>query len=127
MRRLRPIPVPIGIAVLATVLLTWPFSESYWTSYLYDGPSAETQGDPTYISAPGSDLIGHRFLYGRFGIEDPASFVEALFAVMIAIAIYVLISRHLGPRYSRDTLCRRCRSVLRGLSEAKCPTCGEPI
>jgi hypothetical protein len=49
--------------------------------------------------------------------------------LLIAFAAYGLLTRRLGPRppSEKETLCRKCGYILRGISEPRCPECGERI
>jgi hypothetical protein len=40
---------------------------------------------------------------------------------------YALLTHYLGPRTDLETRCRKCRYILRGISEPRCPECGERI
>jgi uncharacterized paraquat-inducible protein A len=51
-----------------------------------------------------------------------------LFTTMPGMTIYALLTRRLGPPVPDGELhCRRCNHILRGLSEPRCPECGEAI
>ncbi len=45
---------------------------------------------------------------------------------LVAIVVVSLVLRN-ARRSPRETRCRRCGQVLFGLTEPKCPQCGEPI
>ena len=47
----------------------------------------------------------------------------------IAFLIYGLYTRYLGPSEQTDneTRCRKCQYILKGISEPRCPECGERI
>jgi hypothetical protein len=49
--------------------------------------------------------------------------------VGLAFIVYGVLTRLAGPSLPRDpeTRCRRCNYILRGLSEPRCPECGERI
>ena len=49
--------------------------------------------------------------------------------VLIAVATYAVFTRYLGPRILPDgeTRCRKCGYILRGITETRCPECGERI
>jgi hypothetical protein len=48
---------------------------------------------------------------------------------LLAFTVYGLLTRFLGPRstHNGETRCRKCRYILRGISEPRCPECGERI
>jgi hypothetical protein len=49
--------------------------------------------------------------------------------LLIAFAVYGLLTWRLGSRAPTDgeTRCRECGYILRGISEPRCPECGERI
>jgi hypothetical protein len=48
--------------------------------------------------------------------------------LVVVLGIYGLLTRWLGGRLPDGELhCRRCDHILRGLSEPRCPECGEAI
>lgn len=114
------------VAVLATVLILWPFSSFFWCMNLSGAPTQESQGHPTYTSAPQTKIAIHS--WQEWGLEDPASFVETGFATAICLLFFALISLFRKSHLRRDeTLCRKCRAVLRELTNPACPRCGEQI
>ena len=47
---------------------------------------------------------------------------------IIALGTFGLVSRFLGPnKRANETRCRKCNYILRGLTEPRCPECGERI
>ena len=45
-----------------------------------------------------------------------------------AILVYGIITYRWGPRLlDNETRCRRCGYILKGISEPRCPECGEKI
>lgn len=51
----------------------------------------------------------------------------ALAMLSMPVAIYALLTWRVGPRPDEETRCRRCRYILRGITEPRCPECGERI
>ena len=47
--------------------------------------------------------------------------------VLVMLAIYGLVSYFLKCPRDRETRCRKCQYILRGISEPRCPECGERI
>jgi hypothetical protein len=48
--------------------------------------------------------------------------------VLTAFGVYWLLTRWLGGSHADGELhCRKCGYILRGISEPRCPECGEPI
>ena len=77
-------------------------------------------------------LVGaEEFLSKYFG--SPIPFPAAiLFGIIIpqslCILIYSYLTRWLGPNlFDGETRCRKCGYILRGISEPRCPECGERI
>jgi hypothetical protein len=80
-------------------------------------------------------------LYIRYSIADAiydivASYLGYAAAQLIIfipiligiIAIYGILTYRYGPRpIDRETRCRKCQYILRGISEPRCPECGEQI
>ena len=67
----------------------------------------------------------------RWGWESGVAATIAWFApvLLIAFSVYGLLTWWLGPRGSLDgeTRCRKCGYILRGITEPRCPECGERI
>ncbi len=54
--------------------------------------------------------------------------VLVLLAIVPGMVAYGLLTHHFGPQASdRESRCRQCGYILRGLSEPRCPECGEAI
>jgi len=80
-------------------------------------------------------------LYTRFSIADaiysmaafylgylPARLIIFIPVLIVPIAIYGVLTYRYGPRpIDRETRCRKCGYILRGISEPRCPECGERI
>ena len=49
--------------------------------------------------------------------------------LLVAFVAYGLLTRYFGPKHLRpsETYCRKCGYILRGISEPRCPECGERI
>jgi hypothetical protein len=58
-----------------------------------------------------------------------AGIAYALPEILLAVSIYALLTWWVGPKSSApgETRCRKCDYILRGLSEPRCPECGERI
>jgi len=77
--------------------------------------------------------------YVRELIEEPlgGGLVASVVAICIAFGIpqaaaclgtYGLVTWRWGPKpHQAETRCRRCGYILRGISEPRCPECGEQI
>ncbi len=125
MRRVLPMWACVLISVLGAVMICWPFSSFYWCLWDSAPASPESGGHPTYISGTGAELTNQ--FYEWIGIEEPAAYLDAQIGAILAIAIFAMIWRFFGARHSRETHCRQCRGILRGLRAPACPACGEPL
>ena len=48
--------------------------------------------------------------------------------ITIAVMLYAMLSRFAGPaQVTNETRCRKCDYILRGITEPRCPECGERI
>lgn len=45
----------------------------------------------------------------------------------VAVVLFGLLRRRYAQRYETETVCRKCRYILRGISTPRCPECGERI
>jgi hypothetical protein len=74
-------------------------------------------------------ITGRKTASGQWLISAEFIAVALLSAVLVAIALGLDAAlRKAGGRDADDLPhCRRCDHILRGLSEPRCPECGEPI
>jgi high-affinity Fe2+/Pb2+ permease len=60
--------------------------------------------------------------------EGIAGICMCILPAIIAVSVYhKLLLRSGWNRPDRETHCRKCRYILRGISEPRCPECGERI
>lgn len=83
---------------------------------------------------PGDSLFLHMFGRLQQSMTDDWAFgvVSTVFygipAMAAALAAYGFLTRTgAGRQPDRELHCRRCHHILRGLSEPRCPECGEAI
>jgi uncharacterized paraquat-inducible protein A len=59
----------------------------------------------------------------------PFGIALRLFSLLLPIALYALLTHIFPgqPQRDRETRCRRCDYILRGIPEPRCPECGEQI
>jgi len=112
-----------SVSVLVPFAVYMPFSRFTWWSFLVQGPSAATGGDPVYVMAPVAGISFIVVFVDRFGIAVG----EAVVASSLAILIFTALTYLFGERKNHETRCRKCRQVLRGLTAPCCPRCGEPL
>lgn len=63
--------------------------------------------------------MGQKGMFVVFGLLLPMT---------AAIATYAFVTWRWGPRVSEaETRCRKCGYILRGLTQPRCPECGEQI
>ena len=84
-------------------------------------------------------LVGHALLIliYHFGFPGKTSAIRQMYSVIIshcctgavAIGFYVVLTRYWGPEaiFDRETRCRACGYILKGIIEPRCPECGERI
>ena len=96
-----------GGTLLVSVLLWKPIDAAYWWLVGHWGAST---GMPVLADAAASLIL----------FELP---------VLIAGLVgYGVVTRLFGPtRREAETRCRKCDYILRGLTEPRCPECGERI
>jgi hypothetical protein len=74
-----------------------------------------------------------RYALGRTGLPDVAAsgisyFIWGLSPSLGALLAYGLLTRWFGPASADGELhCRKCGYILRGISQPRCPECGEAI
>jgi hypothetical protein len=65
------------------------------------------------------------------GPDDSPAYILSLLLVpqLVAIFVYGYLTRYYGQQavLERETRCRKCEYILRGISEPRCPECGERI
>jgi hypothetical protein len=112
------------LALAMTMLCLWPCMSFYWCLVQVIAPTPQAP-DPTTISSP-IPLISLATL-SRLGVDDTAGIAQATVATLLAILFYTMITRWSGHTAPAESLCRRCRNVLRGIASPQCPICGEPL
>ncbi|UCG16144.1 MAG: hypothetical protein JSV19_12700 [Phycisphaerales bacterium] len=56
------------------------------------------------------------------------SITRSIVPLIIAVCVYGLLTARYGPKaHDRETRCRECGYILRGITEPRCPECGERI
>jgi hypothetical protein len=61
------------------------------------------------------------------GYPDPRIYIPLACALTFAACVGWLVVGLSGRRRDGETRCRRCGYILRGISEPRCPECGERI
>lgn len=114
-------------AVLAVLLVTGAiagmFGEFYWTLYDLIPYDPVTGAHPEFISTPVSELT--RPIADHTWRVLPG-LTEMLIGSAAGIAVFVLLGGRRACLHC-ETLCGHCGSILRGLTEATCPKCGQPL
>src|SRR5687768_9798309 len=81
------------------------------------------------ISHPITELVKTiSIVHGR-GFARVYSTFYLLVTLIIAFLVYGILTRYFGPfkRTDKETRCRKCQYILKGISEPICPECGERI
>ena len=67
--------------------------------------------------------------FGRQGAAFAMMAIAGAFPAVVAVGVFTFVDRY--ARAQRDgemeTRCRKCRHILRGITEPQCPECGERI
>lgn len=63
------------------------------------------------------------------GLALIVGIVFCIIPLVLTLLFYGYLTRRYGPRADSDrqTRCRQCGYILRGISEPRCPECGERI
>jgi hypothetical protein len=69
------------------------------------------------LSSPGDDLLANLI----WTLTLPL-------VALSAVVVFAVLTRYLGSSFrNHETRCRKCGYILRGISEPRCPECGERI
>jgi hypothetical protein len=90
-------------------------------------PLAAMAGFGTGMAAHFVDLLGRLPWGNPECIASGRGIAATLVAASSAVALYVGLTRWTLPVPDGETRCRRCRYILRGISEPRCPECGERL
>jgi len=68
-------------------------------------------------------------VFGMAGLDRSAIVTTRLIGFIAPLAVFGLLTHYLGSKRLRDseTRCRKCGYILRGITEPRCPECGERI
>lgn len=74
-------------------------------------------------------MVAVEFYAVVFGIPDVASgLLLTTIPALLAIILYAWLTKRFGPEcIGPETRCRKCGYILRGITEPRCPECGERI
>ena len=124
MQRRKSKQLRAALALSLAMLVLWPLMDFLWCSTQKIAPTAQAP-DPTTISAPIPKIS--LATLSRLGYDDNTAFVQAVLATILATLFYCLLTRRASQQSASQTLCRRCKGILRGLTSPQCPACGEPL
>ena len=83
------------------------------------------------IGAASNYILAGAAIIIRLGADVPDRLVIPVYFLLApvpAVAAWGFVNRRFGLSVPDGELhCRRCNHILRGLSEPRCPECGEPI
>lgn len=112
-------------ALTALLLLpaALPMADYNWCLYDLVPYNAETEAHPEYISAPVAPWA-YTMTDWMWRIFPGA--IEMMAAALAAIGLFIMLG---GRRASLrlETRCGHCATILRNLTEAKCPNCGQAL
>jgi hypothetical protein len=82
-----------------------------------------------YLTVDESIRAGSRYDFVDSVIASLKGIPFSLLFYALPIAIYVFLTYRYGPTriLERETRCRKCGYILRGITEPRCPECGERI
>jgi len=146
MKRGWPSWLRVLLAVVAAVLVQWPYAGWHWHSKVATGPgllSLSPTGSIVRQSCAMSlvtDYLAARVLYRSeqgpiWGLWPDAgrnltfALSTTLLPAVVGLLTYLVLTRRFGPPADEDiqVRCRRCDYILAGLTEPRCPECGETI
>lgn len=146
MKRTLPTWLRVLLAVIAAVLVQWPYAGWHWHSEVATGPgllSLSPTGSIVQLDSAMSliaDYLCVRVL--RYPAEGPIwrlwpqsgwnltfALSTALLPAVVGLLTYLVLTRRFGPLTDEDlqTRCRKCDYILAGITEPRCTECGERI
>jgi len=84
------------------------------------------------VIAPAWSLAIINALTGPLGSQGAVFATVAIFSALpatVAVGVFTAVDRYLCAKEGGEfeTRCRKCRYILRGITEPRCPECGEKI
>ena len=143
-RTVWPAWLRVVVAVGFTVALYWPYAAWYWHA-------RPATGRGLYALSPTGSVVWREstltlvmgYLHDRVRIWPPLrgwsggeaearlclTLATVLPSGLVGLGVYMILTRWRGPIAGHDpyTRCRKCQYILAGLSEPRCPECGEAI
>ena len=109
----RTLTFRIALSVLVFWLLTLPMfrAHDWWTDYWFEAISPLMTRLGKGIASNGVYMIG-------FAIE---------FTAPMVIALFLFHRTALRPKADGYTRCGKCTHILKGLTEPRCPECGDVL
>lgn len=124
MRRAWPIWLRIAVSVAAVPVIYWPFAQFRWTRFTLSSGGSGPDTLPVFFTTPTGNLT---YWIDCQTWPFATGLVEAVVGAILAILIFTALTYLFGRDRVRETRCRRCRELLEGLAEPRCPACGERI
>ncbi len=122
MRRPWSTATRIAVSVAFVTMLFLPIADYKWTLFSVQPYDPVTGANPVYVSAPVGDVTKP---ITRYTWRVSTAFPEAVVGALAGIGVFLLLGRVVGTTGKRETLCRRCGHILRGLRDPECPACGQ--
>jgi len=146
MKRTLPSWLRVLLAVVVAVLVQWPYAGWHWHSKVATGrgllslsPTGSIVRQSSAMSLV-ADYLCVRVLYYRdqgpiwslwpnSGWNLSFALSTALLPALVGLLTFLVLTRRFGPLTDEDfqTRCRKCDYILAGITEPRCPECGEPI
>lgn len=104
----------------------------FWRAAIAVGAGFVVERVLFYVPAAGIALPPGATPTQRFMLAIRASGPFDLVVGLLALTVPLVVYCHLTRRYERriaasETRCRKCHYILRGITEPRCPECGERI
>ena len=146
-RRRAPRPWPAWLRVLLSIVVVVAFFKLYagwhWSTRVGSGPGVTFSPTKSYVGLSSamslfvqasSERLEHLLPAGLRGVW-PLGYWHLAYtlgtvlpASLLGVIAYAVLTRRFGrPRGDGHSHCRRCAYILYGLTQPRCPECGEPI
>ncbi len=141
--RVWPAWLRILLAVAVVLLFFKLYAGWHWSERVGSGPGVTFSPTKAYVGLSSAMALVVEFMSERLnqfpvGLSRlwPLSYWHLAFtlgtvlpASLIGVAVFALLTQWFGPAQRADShcRCRRCDYILNGLSQPRCPECGESI
>lgn len=137
-RRSWPWWLRVTVALVLTLLLWWPYAGWHWHERVAQGPGLRVVSPKTsrVVRCESAYTLLAKAVTYPFGIRTSKAMWKlghvialSMPAALVSILMYCILSSVTDRRKleGRESQCRRCGHILRGLTLPRCTECGEPI